>query len=392
MKLRIPSNTASVRSTIAAMALATTMSLGQADASPKDLDADGISNRIDTDVDGDGLPNRADRNVDGGVCRKGRLKGTFVGDRLKNDDPREKDIDGDGRPDKTDDDIDGDGKLNGSDDDCDGDGKGRSRDRDDDGDGIDDSNDDDDDNDGLSDDDENEVEVRLTPTGQAPPGSRARAKVKLLPSGKIEFEVDGRGLAAGDYDVVVNGQVLGVLPMIEEKGRTEGEVHFETNPNKADELPLPFNPFGLPVEIVKDGVTYFSGKVPTPTDVFDDDDGDDDDNGGTTPLTSDLVKSPGLSSEAEGKVEIQVGPKGVTGVEVEVEGIPAGAYDFIVGGVIRGTLNVGLVKGKLRGKLRYEVVPDDNDEILLDFPVAGESIVISQGSTTFFTGNAPSTT
>ena len=387
MKTTSPSIPASLRTAFVACVTATTLCLGQASASPKDLDGDGISNRLDRDVDGDGILNRSDRNVDGGVCRKGRFKGIFVGDRLKNDDPREKDIDGDGRPDRTDDDIDGDGIRNGKDDDCDGDGKGRSRDRDDDGDGIKDSRDDDDDNDGLSDDDENEVEVRLAATDSAPPGSRARAKVKLLPSGKIEFEIDGRGLAAGDYEVVVDGQNLGALSMIDDKGRTEGEVHFETNPNKADELPLPFNPFGLPVRIVQGGETYFSGKVPTPTDFFDDDNGDD--NGGGKTLTRDLNKADGLSSEAEGKVEVQFGAKGVTGLEVEVEAIPAGDYDFIVDGVKRGTLTVVSVKDRLRGKLRYEVVPDGNGEILLDFPVAGKSIVISQGSTTFFSGTAP---
>ena len=396
------------RIALVTFALAATLSIGQATASPKDLDEDKISNKIDPDVDGDGAANGSDRNVDGGICRKGKLKGKFVGDRLKNDDPRETDIDGDGLPDDSisendidgdgdsddsDDDIDGDGKSNGSDDDCDGDNKGRSKDRDDDGDGDDDDDDDDDDNDGYSDDDENEVEVSLSATVDAPEDSRVRAKVKQYTNGKIELEFDGRGLAAGDYDVVIDGQVLGVLSMIDDKGRTEGEVEFETDPNKEDELPLPFNPFGLPVLIVKSGTTYFSGTVPTPTDVFDDDvdDDDGDDDGDGTSIVSALTNAPGLSSEAEGSVEIQVGTKGVTELEVEVEAIPAGAYDFIVGGVNRGTLSVISVKGKLKGKLRYETVPDDNDELLLDFTVAGESIVISQGATTFFSGTAPNT-
>lgn len=402
MKTKIPSTLQHARVALITVALATTMSLGQAVASTNDLDDDGISNLHDPDVDGDGTLNGDDRNVDGGICRKGPHKGKFVGDHLKNDDSAEKDIDGDGLPDdskaekdidgdgksdKTDDDIDGDGKHNGKDDDCDGDGKGRAKDRDDDGDGTDDSDDDDDDNDGASDDDENEVQVRLSATTDAPSDSRVRAKVKLLPSGKIELEFDGRGLAAGDYDIVVDGQILGELSMIDKKGRTDDEVHFETNPNKEDELPLPFNPFGLPVLIVDNGVTYFSGTVPTPTDVFIDDNGDDNGTGQT--IVGPLDNAPGLSSEAEGSVELEVGDSGVIGLEVEVESIPAGAYDFIVGGVNRGTISVVLVKGKPRGKLRYEVVPDGNGELLLDFSVAGESIVISQGDTTFFSGTSP---
>ncbi len=265
-----------LRTTVVAIALAAAMSQGLAIASPGDLDEDKITNRLDRDVDGDGIPNGKDRNVDGGICRKGPLKGKFVGDHFKNIDPREKDIDDDGKSDKIDDDIDGDGIRNGKDDDCDGDGKGRAKDKDDDSDGIEDGIDSDDDNDGISDDDENEVEIRLSAGAAAPDGSRARAKVKLSPSGEIELEIDSRGLDAGDYDVVVDGQTLGTLTLVSRKGRTEGEVHFETQPDKSDELPLPFNPFGLPVTIEANGTTYFSGTVPTPTDVFIDDNGDDD--------------------------------------------------------------------------------------------------------------------
>lgn len=85
----------SSRAHLAVIALAATMSLGQAVASPKDLDEDGITNRLNSDVDGDSKRNGNDPNVDGGICRKGRLKGKFVGDRFRNDDSREKDIDGD---------------------------------------------------------------------------------------------------------------------------------------------------------------------------------------------------------------------------------------------------------------------------------------------------------
>ena len=43
----------------------------------------------------------------------------------------------------------------------------------------------------------------------------------------------------------------------------------------------------------------------------------------------------------------------------------------------------------LRGKIRFETVPDGSGELLLDFDVAGKSIVVSQSGTTFFSGTAP---
>lgn len=112
-------------------------------ASPRDLDEDGRPNIRDRDVDNDGLPNRRDRNVDGGRARRGPLKGRYVGDRLRNDDPAEKDIDGDGFNDDSD-----------SEKDIDGDGLEDDSDLDDDGNGTEDDDDLDDDGDGTEDDDE----------------------------------------------------------------------------------------------------------------------------------------------------------------------------------------------------------------------------------------------
>ena len=41
-----------------------------------------------------------------------------------------------------------------------------------------------------------------------------------------------------------------------------------------------------------------------------------------------------------------------------------------------------------RGFLRFDVAPGDG-EVLLDFPVAGRPVVVSQGGSTCFSGIAP---
>jgi hypothetical protein len=43
----------------------------------------------------------------------------------------------------------------------------------------------------------------------------------------------------------------------------------------------------------------------------------------------------------------------------------------------------------VRGKLRFEAVPNKAGEVLLDFVPSGESVVIKQGETVFFSGTAP---
>lgn len=121
----------------------------------KDLDGDGVPNRLDSDVDGDGILNRLDRNVDGGACFFGKFKGLYVGDRLPNGHSREHDIDDDGLSDKSlaEKDIDGDGLADDSilELDIDGDGIPNYLDRDMDGDGVDNVPDNDQDGDGSLD-------------------------------------------------------------------------------------------------------------------------------------------------------------------------------------------------------------------------------------------------
>ncbi|MEZ5276068.1 MAG: hypothetical protein R3F07_06800 [Opitutaceae bacterium] len=241
---------------------------GRRDDSPTELDIDGDGRKDDDlsedDIDGDGFDD--------------------------NDDANEDDIDGDGISDDDDDDIDGDDRLNSSDDEDDTDGDGLKDDdpdeHNDDGDSLDDRDDDDDDNDGLHDeddldhhpeDDEHEVEMALTAQAAAPSGSRVRVKVQQMAFGETKFEVDGRGLPAGDYQIVVDGISRGVLTMSGSGSETEAEAEYETGPDNAEERLLDFEIIGLSVEIVRDGVIYFSGTVPTPPSVGSDDDEESDD-------------------------------------------------------------------------------------------------------------------
>ena len=96
----------------------------------RDLDADGIPNITDPDVDNDGLPNGQDPNVDGGIATSGKFRGKYIGDRLPDDHPAEKDIDDDGLSDDSaaELDADGDGKADDSADELDIDGDGRNDD------------------------------------------------------------------------------------------------------------------------------------------------------------------------------------------------------------------------------------------------------------------------
>ena len=381
---------------------------GQADDSLGETDVDG-DGKIDDhpsedDIDGDRRKDddASEMDIDGdGRNDDNPSEDDIDGDSLDDDDLMEDDIDGDSLSDSNDDDIDGDNRGNSGDldDDTDGDGVPNADDDDSDGDGLSNRDDDDDDNDGDTDeddldhhneDDEMEVQVSLSPTTNAPNGSRCRVKIQKMATGKIELDVDGRDIGPGSYDIIVDGQVIGQLLMVGDAEESEGEVEFETNANDEDEINLTIDPIGLPVELVKDGVVYFTGIVPTPPDGpggTGDDNGDD--NGGGDSVTAALDKMPGLGPEASGEVQVQFGLAGVAGFEVEVEAIPAGDYQLVVSGTTRGTLTVALDVDKTRGKLRFEVIPDGAGELPLDFEVAGHPVSIVKDGTTWFSGTVP---
>ena len=376
-------------------------SLGETDI---DGDAKTDSDPSESDTDGDGRPDiaPAERDMDGdGRLDDDASEDDIDGDSLDDDDLYETDIDGDNSPDSLDDDIDGDSRGNQvtDDDDIDGDGKlnNDEDEDDDDGDGVNDRDDDDDNNDGVKDHDDDdhnseydEVEqsINLTPGPAAIAGSSAWIDFQSMATGKLELKVRGSGLPVGDYGVVIGGIIRGTLKMRNDDDGTRGRLEFETGDIDDDELLLDFPAVGEAVSIVRGGTTWFSGTIPTPP-APPEDDGDDDDDDDDHTFIRALTRAVGVPTEAKAEAEIDVGVAGVIGFEVEVEGVAAGTYQVTVGGIPRGTITVVAYPDRARGELRFETEPDGTEELLLDFPVVGLPVTITQGTTLFFSGTVP---
>ncbi|GAA5484573.1 hypothetical protein [Haloferula sargassicola] len=382
---------------------------GQADDSLGETDIDGDSKTDDdpteTDIDGDRREDDLASELD--IDGDGRLDNALGeddidGDSLDDDDFMETDIDGDAATDDVDDDIDGDNLANSgdTDDDTDGDGILNADDDDADGDGISNRDDDDDDNDGDRDEDDGDhhdepdemkVVEMLASSPAAPAGSRVRLELKRMATGKIRIEVEGEDLAAGTYDVLFNGQRLGPLVM-HGTSETEGETRFETDADDEDEYLLPFDPIGLPVAIARDGTIYFTGVVPSPPDAPGDDGSESEDHHHEGILVSKLMdKASHLPAEAVGEVEVVFGLAGVVDFEVEAEHMPEGDYQLTVDGTFRGTIHVTSADGTSAGYLRFSVAPIHPGDLLLDFPVAGAPVTISQNGEVLFSGLSPAT-
>jgi hypothetical protein len=187
----------------------------------RDLDRDGIPNLVDPDVDNDGVANGDDRNVDGGVAASGSKTGKYIGDRLPNDHPGERDIDDDGLADDSqaeldidgdglaDDraeelDIDGDGRADDAADESDLDGDGRADDAanefDIDGDGLTNGSDDDADGDGSAnaDDSDDDADGGLDDVDSTSQGAVSGTTPPAVGGGQV-----GDGLAPASLDGLV---------------------------------------------------------------------------------------------------------------------------------------------------------------------------------------------
>ncbi len=364
------------------------------DTDPLELDTDG-DRRVDNsgselDIDGDGRldDDSAEDDIDG--------------DSLDDDDLVELDIDGDNSMDSSDSDIDGDSKSNSAidEDDTDGDGKlnGDADEDDADGDGMRNREDGDDDNDGLDDeedddhhDEEDEAEVRvdLTPTSAALNHSEARVSLQRMATGTIKLKIDAGDFNPGSYNIVIGGVARGTLVLTGSSGKASGERQFKSTSTttNGEYLPLNFEVINQPISIELGGVAHYSGTIPTPPDPLPP--------GGpveppvTTVLTQSLTASSGTPSQAEAKVVVDIGLVGVIEVEIEAEDLPAGVYSISIGGTERGSLVMAQEEDGIKGYRHFEIIPDEPDELLLDFLAAGQPIVISQNGTTYFSGFVP---
>ena len=93
--------------------------------------------------------------------------------------------------------------------------------------------------------------------------------------------------------------------------------------------------------------------------------------------------STGADADASGKVDFRVqGAK--TRFKVEAEDLDAATYDIVVGGVVRGALEVDAVgrRGATKGETEFRN-PVHRNKVLLDFDPRGQLVTIERAGTVF---------
>jgi hypothetical protein len=315
-----------------------------------DLDGDGIPNIVDPDIDNDGIPNALDRNVDGGIALSGPYAGQYIGDHIDNDSPAELDIDDDHLNDDSlgELDIDGDGNRDDSPLEADTDGDGRRND--------------------------SPAEMDIDGDGRRNDAGE-------------EFDIDGDGL---DDDDVVETDIDG-------DGRTDDADDDIDGDNR-------FN--GDFAEDDTDGDGLADEDVMEDNDDGDslgDRDDDDDDNDGINDsddtdhhneddeqeIEVSLTRQPAAPAGSRSRVKIQRMATGQVEFEIDARDIPVGAYDVVIDGVTRGTLNIVPHGNTNEGEQQWDTHANNNDELPLTFEVIGKPVSLSRNGVVYFSGTVP---
>src|SRR5262245_33618626 len=226
-----------------------------------------------------------------------------------------------------------------------------------------------------------------TPEGEHPEGTRIKERAALAPTGAIpgasgdarfrerrgerDFDVEVEDLPDGSYSLLVDGTERGTIAV--EGGR--GKIEFSSGGDDPDELPLDFEPLGALIQVAQGSTIVLSGTLladATGVNVC------------TPSESTTVLNNVGPDPDASGKARFRVKDDCDRDFEVEIEDLPVGMYDVVVGGVVRGAIDVvDLGNGEVEGEIEFDTDADDPGEVLLDFDPTGQTIEIRQGTTVF---------
>ncbi len=211
------------------------------------------------------------------------------------------------------------------------------------------------------------IEVFMVAVG---PDGNAQGRLRHeLKAGERRFDLEVEHLDAGAYQLLVSG-----MPVAEfTTDGLETEIEFQ-DPVESGKVLLNFEPLGAQVDVVSGGEVYLTAVMPAagtgaPSKGKQGAQDTGKKNGDGLLV---VLLNTGLVPAANGKAQLET--SGETEFEVEFEDAPAGDYELLVGGIVRG--GTSAVGGA--GEFRFSTAPGAGEE-LLDFEVQGQLVAITDG-------------
>ncbi|MGB8168133.1 MAG: hypothetical protein WCF18_11620, partial [Chthoniobacteraceae bacterium] len=207
----------------------------------------------------------------------------------------------------------------------------------------------------------------------APAKSKASARYTVTIKGRRIFRVEASGLTGGPFKVLVAGIERGELAL---KG-TKGQLTFDSAPTKPGVPLLDFDPRGAMVDIVSGATVIFTGKLEAKASGV---------NSASPSETRGSIPSTGADADGTATAKLRIDSRARKHFSVEIEDVPAGAYDLLVDGAKVGSIQVAAVTGGTKGEIEFTNGDDDPSEIPLTFDPVGKTLAVVQGATKFFEG------
>lgn len=146
-----------------------------------------------------------------------------------------------------------------------------------------------------------------------------------------------------------------------------GELEF--GDDAVGSLPLDFDPQAAPIDLVLNDAILFSGVLlATLPDV-------------NSCEASELRRRLAPEQGGEASARLRTRDDCDRDFEVEIEDVPAGAYQLRVGGVARGTITAAFdpTRNRVRGEIEFDSDDDEPTELPLTFDPRGREIAIAKG-------------
>jgi len=226
-------------------------------------------------------------------------------------------------------------------------------------------------------------------------GGKADARLRTREDCDVDLRVQIEDVTEGDYDVCVAGILRGTITATDNGSEVEGQIEFDTDPDP-DEIPLDFLPVDLAeIEILEaDPFAQPGDACPSTTLLFTGGGA-----GGPGPEVCELVEievpllNVGPDPDAKGDARFRSDTDCDRDFRVEIEDLPAGDYDLLVGGEFQGTITVAFnpEQNEFEGQIEFDNDPDQAGELPFppDLEPRGQEIEIVQGATLFLSRTLP---
>ena len=247
---------------------------------------------------------------------------------------------------------------------------------------------------------DSETEVYLSNTGIIPLG-QAKAELEQRPD-RVDFDIELEDVPVGFYDFSVNGDIKGVIEVVQTPAGIEGELEYR-NPLEAGKLLLDFNPIDALLEVSQGSQVLFSG-VFTPGTNGGGDGGSGGGDGGSgggdggsgggdggsgggdggsgggqnVEIEVDFTNT-GLDPDASGSVDYEI-RSDRRDFKVEVEDLTFGSYQLYVGGVMVHEFVVSMAETEIEFR-----DPAEPAKLPLNFDPLNQVVEIRQGNDVYLT-------